>query len=144
MSCTYLTDKGEIQMSRTLRLGLGLIAILSFVALTAIGQALATATYSQDPEKQPETKKQKPAEPEKQKAPETITLNGKVSAVDDASVTIVDDQKASHTIVIDSATKISKAGKEAKAADIKADDAVVIEARKGEGDSLTAITIKVS
>ena len=117
-------------MGKTLKLGLGLVAILSFVALTAIGQALATASYSQDPEKQ--------------KMPETITLNGKVSAIDAMSVTIVDDQKASTTIAIDAKTKISKAGKDAKAADIKADDAVVIEARKGEGDALTAITIKVS
>ena len=124
---TYRT-KGGREMVKSLRLGLGLIAILSFVALTAIGQALVTASYSQDPEKK--------------KMPETITLNGKVSAIDDMSVTIVDDQKASTTIAIDSKTKISKAGKNAKAADIKADDAVVIEARKGEGDALTAISIK--
>lgn len=115
-------------MGSTLRLGLGLIAILSFVALTAIGQ-ITTESYGQ--------------EPEKQKAPETITINGKVSAIDAVSVTVVDDQKASHTIGIDDKTKISKAGKDAKAADIKADDAVVIEARKGEGNVLTAITIKV-
>jgi hypothetical protein len=126
-------------MGSTLRLALGLIAILSFVALTAIGQITTTA-YGQEPEKQ-KPEKQKT---EKQKPAETITINGKVSAIDDMSITVVDDQKAEHKIAIDAKTKISKAGKDAKAADIKAEDAVVVEARKGEGDALTAITITVA
>ena len=111
--------------SRKLTLGLGLIAILSFVALQAIGQT------QQKPAPAPETPK------------DTVTINGKVSAVTDTSLTVVDDQKASHTITIDANTKISKAGKDAKAADLKADDVVVVEARKGEGDTMTAINITV-
>jgi len=109
-------------MSRTLKLGIGLIAILSFVAISAIGQT------SQEPQTQKDS----------------VTVSGKVAEVTDTSLTIVDDQKASHTFAIDAKTKISKAGKHAKAADIKADDAVVVEARKGEGDAMTAITIKVT
>jgi Domain of unknown function (DUF5666) len=124
-------------MGSTLRLALG-IAILS-LALTAIGQITTTA-YGQEPEK-PKPEKQKPEKPQ---PGETITINGKVSAIDDMSITVVDDQKATHTIAIDAKTKISKAGKDAKAADIKAEDAVVVEARKGEADVLTAITIKAA
>jgi glucose/arabinose dehydrogenase len=136
-------------MNRTLRLGLGLIVILSFVALL---QITTTASYSQDPQKQPAPEKKQPAPEQKQPAPEqkqpapenTITINGTISAIDASAVTVVDDQKASHKIAIDTNTKISKAGKDATVADVKADDAVVVEARKGEGDALTAITIKVS
>lgn len=118
-------------MQRTFKLGLGLISILSFVVLVAIWQATATTnSYFQ--------------EPMTPKAPQTVTISGKVSAVSDTSVTVVDDQKASQTVAIDAKTKISKAGKSAKAGDIKADDAVVIVAVKGEGDALTAVSIKVS
>lgn len=135
-------------MNRTLRLGLGLIAILSFVVLLQI----TTTAYSQDPQKQPAPEKKQPAPEKKEPAPEqkqpapenTITINGTISAIDAATVTVVDDQKTSHKIAIDTNTKISKAGKEATVADVKADDVVVVEARKGEGDTLTAITIKVS
>ena len=112
-----------VKMSRGLRLGFGLIANLSFVALTGIGQTPA-----------------KPAEPQK----DTVTVNGKVSAITDTSVTIVDDQQASHTFTIDAKTKISKAGKKANAADIKADDMAVVEASKGEGDTMTAVSITVN
>lgn len=143
-------------MNRTFRLGLGLIGILSFVALL---QITTSASYSQDPQKQPAPEKKQPAPEKKEPAPEqkqpapeqkqpapenTITINGTISAIDASAVTVVDDQKASHKIAIDTNTKISKAGKDATIADVKADDAVVVEARKGEGDALTAISIKVS
>ena len=129
-------------MNRTFRLALSLIAILSFVALL---QITTSAYYSQDPQKQPAPEKKQPAPEKKQPAPEnTITINGTISAIDAATVTVVDDQKTSHKIAIDTNTKISKAGKEATVADVKADDVVVVEARKGEGDALTAITIKIS
>lgn len=114
-------------MQRTFKLGLGLISVLSFVVLVAIGQATATTNaYWQE------------AAPKAQ----TVTISGKVSAVTDTSVTVVDDQKASQTVAIDAKTKISKAGKSAKAGDIKADDMVTIVASKGDGDALTAISIK--
>ena len=109
------------RLPRTLKLGLGLVSILGLLVITAIGQ-----------------------ETMNKKAPQTVTINGKVSAVTDSSLTVVDDQKASQTVAIDSKTKISKAGKSCTVADIKADDAVVIVASKGEGDALTAITIKVT
>ncbi|HEV8366569.1 MAG TPA: hypothetical protein VGQ39_01340 [Pyrinomonadaceae bacterium] len=116
--------------STMLKLILGLIAIACFVVPTALGKI----TTAQDP----------PAkEPAKQKA-ETVTINGKVSAVTETTVTVVDDQKAEQTVAIDGKTKITKAGKAATAADIKADDAVVVVASKGEGNSLTAIAIKIS
>jgi hypothetical protein len=107
------------RMPKTLTLGLGLIAILSFVALTGIGQ-------------------------ETMKPPKTVTINGKVSAVTETTLTVIDDQKASQIIAIDAKTKIWKAGKDATAADIKPDDAVVVVATKGEGNALTAVTIKVT
>ena len=106
-------------MPKTLKFGVGLIAILCFVALTAIGQ-------------------------DTMKPPKTVTINGKVSAVTDTTLTVIDEQKASQTITIDAKTKISKAGKAATPADIKPDDAVVVVASKGEGNALTAVTIKVT
>ena len=116
--------------STMLKLFLGLIAIACFVVPTALGQI----TTAQDP----------PAkEQDKQKA-ETVTINGKVSAVTETAVTVVDDQKAEQTVAIDDKTKITKAGKKATAADIKADDVVVVVASKGEGNSLTAVTIKIT
>src|ERR1041385_3004904 len=107
------------RMPRTLILGLGLIAIVSFVALTAIGQ-------------------------DSMKAPKTVTITGKVSAVDASTLTVVDDQKASQIITIDAKTKVSKGGKAATAADIKPDDAVVVVASKDANNALTAVSIKIT
>jgi len=45
--------------------------------------------------------------------------------------------------VIDAKTKIMKAGKPATAADIKADDVVVVVASKGDNDSWTAKTVTI-
>jgi hypothetical protein len=104
---------------KMLTMGLGFIAILSFVAMTAIGQDSA-------------------------KTPKTVTINGTVSAVNGTTLTVVDDQKASQTITIDANTKVSKGGKDATAADIKADDAVVVTASKDANNALTAVTIKVT
>ena len=75
---------------------------------------------------------------------QTVTITGKVTQVSDSSLTVVDDQKAEHTITLAEKTKITKAGKSAKAADIKADDSVVVVAQKGEGDAWTAVSVKVS
>ena len=74
---------------------------------------------------------------------DTVTIDGKVSAVSETSVTVVDAKKAEKTIVIDANTQITKSGKTATPADIKADDAVVVVA-KAEGDALTAISIKIA
>ena len=74
---------------------------------------------------------------------ETVTINGKVKDATATTLTVVDDQKAEQSIALDAKTKITKAGKNATAADIKADDAVVVVAVKGEGGALTAVTVKV-
>lgn len=74
----------------------------------------------------------------------TTTLNGTVSAVTDSAVTIVDSEKAEHTLAVTSETKVTKGGKDATFADVKANDVVAIEAKKGEGDTWTALKISVS
>ena len=119
-------------MSKTTsRLGLGFAVLLaiSMMISTGIGQS------AQD--------KNQKAEPGTQTTPQTVTIDGKVSAVSETSVTIVDTKKAEKTIVIDANTKITKSGKDATPADIKADDSVVVVA-KADGDALTAITIKIA
>ena len=87
------------------------------------------------PAKNPQKKEQKT---------KTTTINGTVSAVTDASVTIVDNEKAEHTLAITSDTKVTKGGKDATLADVKANDVVAIEATKGEGDTWTALKISVT
>src|SRR5262245_27408380 len=78
-----------------------------------------------------------------QTAAQTVTIDGKVSSASDTSVIVVDASKAEKTITIDTNTKITKGGKPATAADLKANDKVVVVAIKGDGDALTAVTIKV-
>jgi len=73
-----------------------------------------------------------------------VTINGTVSSVSETAVTVLDAKKVEQTITIDANTKITKGGKAATAADIKANDAVVVVANKGEGTALTAVSIKVS
>lgn len=117
---------------RTLVLGLGLIFLASLIATTAVAQKEAN-------------KKTEPGSPPAagQKS-ETVMVKGKVTTVTDSSLTIVDDQKAETTIALDSTTKITKSGKEVTLADLKADDSVVVIAKKGDGDALTAIKITVA
>jgi hypothetical protein len=77
-------------------------------------------------------------------AENTVNISGKVTSVTEANVTIVDDQNAEHTVVLTPDTKVTKGGKEATVADVKADALVTIVARKGDGDALTAVQITVS
>ena len=88
----------------------------------------------------PRVQAQEMAKPQDQ----NVTITGKVKQVSDSSLTLVDDKNAEHTISLSATTKITKAGKSAKAADIKPDDSVVVVAQKGEGDVWTAVAIKVS
>jgi len=93
--------------------------------------------------------KQDPAAPakdpqKKEEKQETSTINGTVSAVTDAAVTIVDSAKAEHTVAVNSETKVTKSGKDATLADVKANDAVTVEATKGEDGTWTALKIAVS
>ena len=83
-------------------------------------------------------------QPKKQPKSKTTMLNGTVSAVTDSALTIVDSQKAEHTLAITSETKVTKGGKDAALADVKANDVVTVEAQKGEGDTWTALRIVVS
>lgn len=93
--------------------------------------------------------KQEPTTPakdpqKKEHKMKTATLNGTVSAVTDSAVTIVDSQKAEHVLTVTSETKVTKGGKDATLADVKANDVVAIEAMKGEGNTWTAMKISVS
>jgi len=78
-----------------------------------------------------------------QMSDQTVTISGKVKEVTASALTVIDDQKAEQSIGLDAKTKITKAGKNATIVDIKADDAVVVVASKGEGGALTAVTVKV-
>jgi len=78
------------------------------------------------------------------KEPKTTTINGTVSAVTDSGLTIVDSKKTEHTLAVTSETKVTKGGKDATLADLKANDIVTIEATKGDGDKWTALKISVS
>lgn len=75
---------------------------------------------------------------------DTTTISGTVKAVTDSAVTIVDDQKAEHTVAVTSETKVTKAGKDAALTDVKANDVVTIEAKKGDGDGWMALKIAVA
>jgi hypothetical protein len=83
-------------------------------------------------------------QPKKEHKTKTTTLSGTVSAVTDSALTIIDSQKAEHTLAVTSETKVTKGGKDAALADVKANDIVTIEAQKGEGDTWTALKISVS
>ena len=115
--------------------GEGMRKILTFsFGLFAIATLIAPLTFAQE---------KKTPDAASAEQPQTVTIAGKVSAVSDTSVTIVDEKKAEQTITIDTNTKITRGGKAATAAEIKANDAVTVVASKGEGNALTAISIKV-
>ena len=78
------------------------------------------------------------------KKEKTAMINGTVSAVTDSTLTIIDSKKAEHTLAVTSDTKVTKAGKDAAIADVKANDVVTVEVKKGEGNALTALKIAVS
>ena len=111
----------------TSKLGLGFGVLLATFLMISLGMAQSGQSGNQK------------AEPSAQ----TVTIDGKVSAVSESSVTVVDSKKAEKIIVIDADTKITKSGKDATPADIKADDSVVVVA-KAEGDALKAISIKIA
>ena len=80
-------------------------------------------------------------QPKKEK---TAMINGTVSAVTDSTLTIIDSKKAEHTLAVTSETKVTKAGKDAAIADVKANDVVTVEVKKGEGNTWTALKISVN
>ena len=113
-----------------IKLGLGLVLIANLIGTSAIGQRREVKTDSL----------QAPT----QMAPQTVTITGKVKAVTEATLTVVDEQKAELAISLDAKTMIMKGGKAATLADLKADDAVVVVASKGDGETLTAKSITVA
>jgi len=90
--------------------------------------------------------KQEPTTParDQMKKEKTAMINGTVSAVTDSTLTIVDSKKAEHTLAVTSDTKVTKAGKDAAIADVKANDVVTVEVKKGEGNTWTALKISVN
>jgi hypothetical protein len=112
--------------SRILTFSFGLFAIATLIAPLTFGQEKKTPDASSA-----------------QAQPQTVTIAGKVSAVSDTSVTVVDEKKAEQIITIDTNTKITRGGKAATAAEIKANEPITVVASKGEGNALTAISIKV-
>ena len=93
--------------------------------------------------------KQDPAVPaketkKKEQKQDTTTISGTVSTITDSAVTIIDNQKAEHTLTLTSETKVTKGGKDATLADVKANDVVAVEAKKGDGNTWTAVKISVT
>lgn len=89
---------------------------------------------------------QMPAKDAQKKAEkaQTSTINGTVSAVTDSALTIVDSAKAEHTVAVNSETKVTKSGKDATLADVKANDTVTVEAKKAEDGTWQALKISVA
>ena len=85
-----------------------------------------------------------PMKPDKETQKETATISGTVTAVTDSSLTILDAKKAEHTVGITSETKVTKGGKDASVADVKANDVVIIEAKKSADEAWVALKIAVS
>ena len=126
----YLNKEGESKMqkaSKILTLSFGSLLLVSLVVPISLGQptgSMRTFAYQE-------------------KAANPITISGTVSAVSESSVTVVDSSKVEHIITIDANTTVTKAGKAATVADIKANDSVAVVANKGEGTALTAVSIKI-
>ena len=108
-------------------------------AMLCLGLLLSGSVMANQDPAAPAKDSQKKAEKQ-----QTSTINGTVSAVTDAAVTIVDSAKAEHTVAVTSETKVTKSGKDATLADVKANDAVTVEATKGEDGTWTALKIAVS
>ena len=119
-------------------------ALLCAGLLLSVG--LVKGTTSASPQETQKKDKAK-SNPDQEKTPDqgnTVTVSGKVATIDEAKVTIVNDQKAQLTVALTPATKITKGGKEVTVSDVKADDMVTILARKGDGDSWMAVSIVVT
>jgi hypothetical protein len=137
------TNKGGNYFVVILAKGIG-AALLCAGLLLSVG--LVKVTTAAGPQETQKKDKAKP-NPAQEKAPEagdTVTVTGKVATINDAKVTIVNDQKAELTVALTPETKITKGGKEVTVSDVKADDLVTILVRKGDGNSLMAVSIVVT
>ena len=108
-------------------------------AMLCLGLLLSGNVLAKQEQSMPAKDSQKKAE----KA-QTSTINGTVSAVTDSALTIVDSAKAETTVAVTSETKVTKSGKDATLADVKANDSVTVEAKKGEDGTWTALKISVA
>jgi hypothetical protein len=113
----------------------GSLIKLSLIA-AVLGTMFITPVMAQDKGQDPQDQKM-PVKPSDQ----TTTINGKVTTVTEVTVTVVDGAKNEHVITLGPNTKVTKGGKSATLADIKADDAVVVVATKDENEALTAVSI---
>jgi hypothetical protein len=75
---------------------------------------------------------------------ESKTISGTVSSVSDSALTVVDSEQTEHAFVVSGATKVTKAGQDATLADVKTNDTVTVEAKKGADDRWTAVRVSVS
>ncbi len=108
-------------------------------AMLCLGLLLSGNVLAKQEQSMPAKDSQKKAE----KA-QTSTINGTVSAVTDSALTIVDSAKAETIVAVTSETKVTKSGKDATLADVKANDSVTVEAKKGEDGTWTALKISVA
>lgn len=108
-------------------------------AMLCLGLLASGSVMAKQEQATPAKDSQKKAEKQK-----TSTINGTVSAVSDSALTVVDSEKAEHVLAVNGETKVTKSGKDATLADVKANDVVTVEATKGEGDTWTALKISVS
>lgn len=109
--------------------------------IVCLGMLVSASTlFAQDPPVKPDKEAKKM---EKKKA-DTTTISGTVKTVTETAVTIVDAEQAEHTVAVTSETKVLKAGKDAALADVKANDVVTVEAKKGADDAWLALKIAVS
>ena len=108
-------------------------------AMLCLGLLLSGSVLAKQEQSMPAKDSQKKTE-----KTQTSTINGTVSAVTDSALTIVDSAKAELTVAVTSETKVTKSGKDATFADVKANDSVTVEAKKGEDGTWTALKISVA
>lgn len=123
--------------------------VIGFMILA--GSSNTLAQEQQQPANPQQQEKRKPTE-KKPTQPymagdtqgETKTISGTVKAGSGTTLTVVDSQKVEHAITVDANTKIVKAGKEdATLADLKSNDAVLVEVKKGTDGTLIALKITI-
>jgi hypothetical protein len=105
----------------------------------AVGFILTASSFSIA--KGQEQDKAKPAPPAQET--QDVTISGKVTGSEKNMVIVTDDMKAEHKVAVTSETKVTKGGKEATAADLKANAKVTVQARKASDGSWTALTIDI-
>jgi hypothetical protein len=59
-------------------------------------------------------------------------------------MSVTDAQGAEHKITVTADTKMTKAGKEAASSDLKANDTVTVQVKKGSDGTLTATSIDIT